>query len=105
MPMRGWQAYWAELLMLFGIGIYLLNYTMGRYKNHKIAQSFFDMHWQLLEENFHFLGDSSLKVEDEVGTRQFSKMSDSLFQMWCSGRLLCEGMLVELKLLKVRKNY
>jgi len=100
MPIRGWQAFWAELLMIFGIGIYLLNYTMGRYKNQKIAQSFFDIHWPLLEENFHFLGDSTLKIEDEVGTRQFSKMSDSLFQMWCSGRLCCEGMLVELKLLK-----
>jgi len=58
------------------------------------------MHWPVLEENFYFLGDNSSKVEDDAGKRQYNKMSDSLFQMWCSGRICCEGMLVELKLLK-----
>lgn len=88
--------------MLRLVSVYLLNYVIGRYKNQKIAQTFFDMHWQLFEDNFYFLGDNSIKVEDDVGKRQYNKMSDSLFQMWCSGRVCCEGMLVELKLLKVR---
>lgn len=28
------------------------------------------------------------------------KESDSVFTLWCSGRICCEGMLVELKLIK-----
>jgi hypothetical protein len=99
MPARGWQAYYAELLMLSGIAVYLLNYVLGRYKNQKIAQVFFDYNWNILESNFCLLGDST-KVEDDQGTRNFLRMSDSLFQMWCSGRVCCEGMLLELKLLK-----
>lgn len=101
MPMRGWQAYWSELLMLVGIAVYMMNYILGRYKNQKIAQSFFDINWNILEENFMMLGDSAI-LEDEQGTRNYQKMSDSIYQMWCSGRVCCEGMLVELKLLKVQ---
>ncbi|CAL8113956.1 unnamed protein product [Orchesella dallaii] len=99
MPMRGWQAYWSELLMLIGISVYMMNYILGRYKNQKIAQSFFDINWNILEDNFMMLGDSTI-LEDEQGTRNYQKMSDSIYQMWCSGRVCCEGMLVELKLLK-----
>ena len=100
MPMRGWQAYWSELLVMSGIVVYLINYVLGRYKNQKIAQSFFEINWSLLEDNFAVLGDST-KLEDEQGTKSYQKLSDSQFQMWCSGRTCCEGMLVELKLLKV----
>lgn len=100
MPARGWQAYWAECLMMGGIIVYMLNYVMGRYKNQKIAQSFFDINWNILEENFTLLGDSTI-LEDDQGTRNFQRMSDSIYQMWCSGRVCCEGMLLELKLLKV----
>jgi hypothetical protein len=100
MPTRGWQAYWAELLMMAGIFVYMLNYVMGRYKNQKIAQSFFDINWNILEENFTLLGDSTI-LEDDQGTRNYQRMSDSIYQMWCSGRVCCEGMLLELKLLKV----
>lgn len=99
MPMRGWQAYWSELLMLVGIAVYMMNYILGRYKNQRIAQSFFDINWNILEDNFMMLGDSAI-LEDEQGTRNYQKMSDSIYQMWCSGRVCCEGMLVELKLLK-----
>lgn len=86
--------------MMAGIIVYMLNYVMGRYKNQKIAQSFFDINWNILEENFTLLGDSTI-LEDDQGTRNYQRMSDSIYQMWCSGRVCCEGMLLELKLLKV----
>jgi hypothetical protein len=39
-------------------------------------------------------------LEDDQANKGYQKMSDSVYQMWCSGRVCCEGMLVELKLLK-----
>jgi len=102
LPARGLQAYWAELLMILGIVVYMLNYIMGRYKNQRIAQSFFDINWSILEDNFTLLGDTTI-LEDDQGTRNYQKMSDSIYQMWCSGRVCCEGMLLELKLLKVTR--
>jgi len=108
LPLRGWQAYWSELLMLAGILVYMANYVMGRYKNQRLAQSFFDTHWALLEENFSLVGDTTGRgagVDNDNMSIQgspinFQKVSDSIFQIWCSGRACCEGMLVELKLLK-----
>ena len=40
---------------------------------------------------------------DDIET-QLQKESEHLFTLWCSGRQCCEGMLVELKLLKRQVN-
>ena len=68
--------------MLAGIGVYLLNYILGRYKNQNIAQTFFESNWSILEDNFYYLGEGLAANPDEEGTRTFSKQSDSLFHIW-----------------------
>lgn len=37
----------------------------------------------------------------EIENRGLIKESEHLYTLWCSGRTCCEGMLVELKFLKV----
>jgi len=81
--------------------VYFINYAMGKSKNIKIANSWLSAHRQLLEENFALVGDDSKKDADlsqPVGLMM--KESDSVFTLWCSGRVCCEGMLIELKLIK-----
>ena len=53
----------------------------------------------MLESNFSLIGDDWSKNIDDVET-PLQKESEHLFTLWCSGRVCCEGMLVELKLLK-----
>ena len=53
----------------------------------------------MLESNFSLIGDDGSKNIDDVET-PLQKESEHLFTLWCSGRVCCEGMLVELKLLK-----
>lgn len=74
-------------------------FFVGRSKNAKIANAWFQVHRQLLEENFVLVGDDGAKeINDDV---TLVKESDSVFLLWCSGRTCCEGMLVELRLIKV----
>lgn len=98
---NNWDSYWVELLFIAGLVVYFVNYAMGKNKNIKIANSWLSAHKQLLEENFALVGDDSKKDADmsqPVG--MMMKESDSVFTLWCSGRVCCEGMLIELKLIK-----
>lgn len=98
---NNWNSYWVELLFIAGLVVYFINYAMGKNKNIKIANSWLSAHKQLLEENFALVGDDSKKEADlsqPVGLMM--KESDSVFTLWCSGRVCCEGMLIELKLIK-----
>lgn len=52
-----------------------------------------------LEENFALVGDDG-KKETDGQPFGFVKDSDSVYTLWCSGRTLVEGMLIELKLIK-----
>lgn len=45
-----------------------------------------------------FAGDDSKLETDSPG---LMKESENMFTLWCSGRSCCEGMLVELKFIKV----
>lgn len=47
---------------------------------------------------FNLIGDDG-KIENE--NPGLLKDSESVYTLWCSGRTCCEGMLVELKFLKV----
>ena len=84
--------------MVAGLLVYFLNFFTGRNKNHKLANMWYYTHKNLLEENFTLVGDDG-KIEIE--NPGLVKESENLFTLWCSGRMCCEGMLVELKLLKV----
>uniref|UniRef100_A0A182MVL3 PAT complex subunit CCDC47 n=1 Tax=Anopheles culicifacies TaxID=139723 RepID=A0A182MVL3_9DIPT len=94
-----WDSYWMEMLMLAGLMAYFANYLVGNKKNSAIANQWLSMHRTLLEDNFALVGDDG-KKETEGSTFSFNKESESVYTLWCSGRTCCEGMLVELKMIK-----
>lgn len=97
---QNWDSYYLEILMILGLVVYFINFATGKSKNTRIANSWFHTHRQLLEENFSLVGDdNSLDSNENV---HLIKESENIFTLWCSGRTCCEGMLVELKLLKVK---
>lgn len=93
-----WDSYWIEMLMLVGLFAYFSNYIVGRSRNSKIANTWLTQHRSLLEENFVLVGDDGRKEGEPFSG--FVKESESLYTLWCSGRTCCEGMLVELKMIK-----
>lgn len=93
-----WDSYWLEILMIAGLVVYFLNFATGKSKNTKIANVWFQTHKTLLEENFSLVGDDTTIENKESGV--LIKESENIFTLWCSGRVCCEGMLVELKLIK-----
>lgn len=100
LPFRRWDAYWVEILFIAGLCVYFANYAMGKNKNVKIAEKWLNAHKSFLEENFALVGDDGKKETDLSETGMMMKESDSVFTLWCSGRVCVEGMLVELKLIK-----
>jgi len=94
-----WENYYVEILMIVGIVVYFLNFFTGKTKNQKIANMWFNSHRTLLESQFSLVGDDGAKNIDEI-QEPMTKDSENIFTFWCSGRICCEGMLVELKLLK-----
>ncbi|XP_077513230.1 PAT complex subunit CCDC47 isoform X2 [Amblyomma americanum] len=104
-----WESFYLELLMLAGLAVYFGNFVAGRNKNHRLATAWFHSHRQLLLDNFALVGDDGRKeLPPEEGEEASSpvvggglvKDSESVYTLWCSGRLCMEGMLVELRLLK-----
>ncbi|CAH1790286.1 unnamed protein product [Owenia fusiformis] len=93
-----WDSFYLEMLMLAGLGVYFLNFLAGKTKNHKIAQAWLAAHKGLLEEHFTIVGDDGSTKEVQQGV--LMKESEHLYSLWCSGRTLCDGMLIEMKLLK-----
>lgn len=94
----GWQAFYMELLTILGIVVYAANFFTGKNKNSKLATSWFKAHKPMLEQNFSIVGDDGMSSEPQVGV--LVKESESVYTLWCTGRQYCEGMLVELRLLK-----
>lgn len=92
-----WDSYWMEMIMIAGLIAYFTNYFIGRAKNVKLANLWLSTHKSLLEDNFMLVGDDG-KLENE--SQGLMKESESLYTLWCSGRTCCEGMLVELKMIK-----
>lgn len=98
-----WDKFYMEMLMLLGILVYFINFLSGKSRNNSIANSWLSNHWQLLKANFAFIGDDGRADPGLVvdgGSGEFLRESDSTYSLWCSGRVCCEGMLVQLKLLK-----
>lgn len=100
MNFRNWDSYWIEMLCCAGLIVYFVNYAMGKSKNIKIANNWLSAHKSFLEENFALVGDDYKKETDTTSNGLMMKDSDSIFTLWCSGRVCCEGMLTELKLIK-----
>jgi hypothetical protein len=98
-PMHGMQSYWLEMLFIAGLVVYFANYIVGKSKNVALANTWFNAHKTFLEENFALVGDDG-KKESDFSQSAMVKESDSVFTLWCSGRVCCEGMLVELRQIK-----
>jgi len=94
-----WENFYVEIIMIIGIVIYFINFFTGKSKNQKIANQVFNAHRNSLESQFSLVGDDGTKNLEEI-QEPLIKESENLFRFWCSGRICCEGMLVELKLLK-----
>eukprot|EP00111_Clytia_hemisphaerica_P021047 TCONS_00062052-protein len=94
----GWQAFYLELVTLAGILVYAANFFTGKSKNSKLATAWFKAHKPLLEQHFSIVGDDGMSKEPQSGV--LVKESESVYTLWCTGRQYCEGMLVELRLLK-----
>ncbi|KAH8413500.1 hypothetical protein KR009_011817 [Drosophila setifemur] len=92
-----WDSYWMEMLMVAGLLAYFANFFAGKAKNARLAQLWFSTHRALLDENFALVGDDGKAENENPG---LIKESESLYTLWCSGRTCCEGMLVELKMIK-----
>merc|ERR1719431_613440 len=94
-----WENYYMEIFMIIGIIVYFLNFFTGKTKNQKIANQWFNSHRGMLESQFSLVGDDGNKNVEDI-QEPLTKESENIFTFWCSGRICCEGMLVELKLLK-----
>ena len=84
--------------MIVGIVVYFLNFFTDKTKNKKIPNVWFNSHRTLPESQFTLVGDDGTKNIDIQ--EPMTKESKNIFTFWCSGHICCEGMLVELKLLK-----
>ncbi len=96
---NNWENYLLEILMAAGIVVYFLNFFTGKSKNQRVATAWFNTHKALLESNFALVGDDGAKDVDDI-ENQLVKESEHGFNLWCSGRVGCESMAVDIRLLK-----
>lgn len=54
---NSWESYYMEILMVTGLLAYIMNYIIGKNKNSRLAQSWFNSHKELLESNFALVGE------------------------------------------------
>ena len=86
--------------MIAGLVVYFINYIAGRSKNCRIAELWFNEHNQLFTENFSLVGDTGKSSDESSDNGAVVKESESQYSLYCSGRVGCDSMLIELKLLK-----
>lgn len=123
-----------EILMVTGLLSYIMNYIIGKNKNSRLAQAWFNSHRELLESNFALVGEffaplsllqcldrclvlfpctvcsglyfQKLKMcvkgddgtsKEAVSTGKLNQENEHIYNLWCSGRVCCEGMLIQLK--------
>ncbi|XP_034947076.1 coiled-coil domain-containing protein 47-like isoform X2 [Chelonus insularis] len=94
-----WDSFYLEILMATGLFVYFINYLTGKTKNCRIAESWFAEHKQLLLDNFSLVGDTGKSLEEGQDTG-LVKESESQYSIYCSGRVGCDSLLIELKLIK-----
>ena len=85
------DAYLGEMLMAVGICVYLLCFLIGRARGERMVLAWFEANSDLLYENFSLVG-----VKDNE--HKFLKEREDIFRLWCSGRVGCDGMMVEVNL-------
>ncbi|RXM32589.1 Coiled-coil domain-containing protein 47 [Acipenser ruthenus] len=98
-----WESYYMEILMVTGLLAYIMNYIIGKNKNSRLAQAWYNSHKELLESNFALVGDDGTSKE-ALSTGKLNQENEHIYNLWCSGRVCCEGMLLQLKQIKVTLN-
>ncbi|VUZ44439.1 unnamed protein product, partial [Hymenolepis diminuta] len=108
-----WNKYTIEMILLAIIFVYLVNYLHGRSVNFRIANAWYETHRDILAANFALVGDnpSILSVDEDNQESPDStdesksesslgllRDSDSQYTLWCSGRVACQGMLIQIRL-------
>ncbi|VDD90955.1 unnamed protein product [Enterobius vermicularis] len=93
-----WSSYQVEALFLLLVGLYMINYVAGRRRNQSIAYSWFADVSGILQEQFTIVGDDGTSEVPSEG--HLLKETDSSYSIWCSGRLGCQSMLIQMKLKK-----
>lgn len=97
--MKGqWEDYYLEIIGLVGVFVYALNFYTGKAINNRLANAWFDHHKKLLSEAFCIVGDDG--VSKEISDGILVKESENKFVVWCTGRMGCEGIKIEIKLLR-----
>ncbi|KAK2499174.1 hypothetical protein MC885_015738, partial [Smutsia gigantea] len=96
---NSWESYYLEILMVTGLLAYIMNYIIGKNKNSRLAQAWFNTHRELLESNFALVGDDGTNKE-AASTGKLNQENEHIYNLWCSGRVCCEGMLIQLRFLK-----
>lgn len=116
-----WYKYTIEIMLFAVILVYLVVFIHGRTLNSHIANAWYASHREILAANFALVGDNpSIVSLDDVESAQESsdpssssdggeskpnpdlgliKDSDSQYSLWCSGRVACQGMLVQVRLM------
>ncbi|XP_066596720.1 PAT complex subunit CCDC47 isoform X2 [Prorops nasuta] len=94
-----WDSFYLEILMVAGLVVYFINYIAGRSKNLNIAETWLAENKLIFLDNFSLVGDTGKSSED-VTDNGLVKESESQYTFYCSGRIGCDSMLVELKLIK-----
>jgi len=97
--MKGrWDHYYLEIVALIGVFVYALNFYTGKCINNRLANAWFEHHKKLLSQAFCIVGDDG--VSKEVSEGVLVKESENRFVIWCTGRVGCEGMKIEIKLIR-----
>uniref|UniRef100_A0A8C3AZ68 PAT complex subunit CCDC47 n=1 Tax=Cyclopterus lumpus TaxID=8103 RepID=A0A8C3AZ68_CYCLU len=86
---NSWESYYMEILMVTGLLAYIMNYLIGKNKNSRLAQAWFNSHRELLESNFSLVGDDGTSKEG-VSTGKLNQENEHIYNLWCSGRVCCE---------------
>lgn len=94
-----WDSFYLEILMVAGLVVYFSNYIAGRSKNTRIAETWVNDNAQLLMENFSLVGDTG-KSRDDPSESGLIKESESQYSLYCTGRVGCDSLLAELRLIK-----
>ena len=102
MSTSNWTNYVYEIVMLAVILVYLIFFLIGRSKNYRLVDAWYQANRDLLEKNFALVGDDGQSTEISSQNDQgiYIKDSENSYGLWCSGRQGCEGLLIQLKLVK-----
>ncbi|XP_011504996.1 PREDICTED: coiled-coil domain-containing protein 47 [Ceratosolen solmsi marchali] len=94
-----WDSFYLEILMIAGLLVYFINYIAGKSKNYHITETWYIDNKQILVENFSLVGDTGKSIDESIINGPI-KESESQYSIYCSGRIGCDSLLIELKLIK-----